>query len=111
MTTCQHDVQHDPTRPDVGLFAIVLVVQEHFRGDVVGGAAHSLGPGVYKLILAVPKVANLHVGAGLPGIQQSILQLDVPVPSQIFINERGSISGGRVHALSASIRLRIPVSN
>lgn len=34
--TCEHDIEHDAAGPDVCGLAVVVVIQQYFRRDVVG---------------------------------------------------------------------------
>lgn len=41
---CEHDIEHDPARPDVCLLAIILIVKEDFRSNVIRCTTNSFGP-------------------------------------------------------------------
>lgn len=64
MLTGKHDIEHDAAGPDVGLLAIVLVIQEDLRRNVIRGPADCFGPRVHEFVLAVAEVAELDIGQG-----------------------------------------------
>lgn len=84
--TCEHNIQHDSTGPDVSLLAVVLIMKQNFRSDVIRGATNGLGSRIDKFILAVAKIADFYIGSGFCSIQEGILQFYVPAGASQALN-------------------------
>ena len=80
--TCEHDIEHDTAGPDVCGLAVIVVIKQDLRRDVVRRPADRFGPRIHKLVLAVAEVAQLHPRLRQTAIQKSVLQLDVPAASR-----------------------------
>mmetsp|Transcript_1352 Transcript_1352/g.4038 ORF Transcript_1352/g.4038 Transcript_1352/m.4038 type:complete len:215 (+) Transcript_1352:1185-1829(+) len=85
----EHHIQQHSRRPDIADLALVPVVYEHLRRNVLRCPTQRFTKGLPQLVFRVPEVAELQlhlIRVWVPG-QQRILQLDVTIGNAKMVEE------------------------